>query len=223
MNAYISRTKDVILDYLTKAQNTQLKIDEGKRIYQPDSMEREEKRLRSELLKARKAAEEKIDSIYQEASAEAKAWGTLDGKNITLDAEILKYDGVTPSEFDVLVDRYRDNYTMLNILKKYGDGHNKKAAKEARENGDMFAEPYNTRDIPGPDAKMKEWDDMRKKADYFMNVADGSGFSSDFEKEFARSTADKAFEAWGVDPEPAEKKSAEEIEQTFREAWGFVK
>lgn len=222
MNGYISKTKDVILDYLTKAQHTQQKIEEGKRIYQPDSMEREEKRLRGELMKARKEAEAKIDSIYHEASEEAREWGTLDGKKITLDAEIIKYDGVTPSEFDVLVDRYQDNYTMLNILKKYGDAQNKKAAKEAREKGDLFVEPYNTRDIPGSDAKMKEWDDMRKRADYFLNVADGTGFSSDFEKGFAKSTADKAFEAWGEDPQPDQKMSSEEIEQTFRDAWGYM-
>ena len=50
MNVYIQRTKDSILDYLGKAQKTEAKIAEGKKIYQPDSMKQEEKRLRGELM-----------------------------------------------------------------------------------------------------------------------------------------------------------------------------
>ena len=224
MNTYIQRTKDAILDYLGKAQKTGAKIAEGRKIYQPDSMEREEKRLRGELMKARQETEAKIESIYREASAGARDWGKLDGSKLTADASLLQGQGVTPDQFDELVARYQDNYTMLDALRKYGESRNQDAAKKAREAGEIFpAAPYNVHDIPGPDARMKEWDDMKRQATYFLNVADGTGFASDFEKSFATSAADKQFEAWGADQPEHDTRDPEKIADAFREGWGFVK
>lgn len=226
MNTYIQRTKDAILDYLGKAQKTEAKIAEGRNIYLPDSMEREEKRLRGELMKARRETEAKIESIYREASAGARDWGKLDGSKLTADASLLQGQGVTPEQFTELVERYSDNYTMLDALKKYGEARNKEAVKEAREAGNtdiILSGPYDLQNIPGPDAKMQEWDDMRKRATYFLNVADGTGFNSDFERGFVQRTADKAFDAWGEDQQKPEQRDSEAIQKTFREAWGFVK
>lgn len=224
MNTYIQRTKDAILDYLGKAQQTGAKIEEGRKIYQPDSMEREEKRLRGELMKARKETEARIESIYQEASAGARAWGKLDGSKLTADASLLQGQGVTPDQFDELVTRYQDNYTMLDALRKFGEARNQAAAKEAREAGEIFPPtPYNVRDIPGPDAKMKEWDDMKRQAVRFLNIADGTGFASDFERTFATSTADKQFEAWGADQPEPDPTNHEKAVDAFAEAWGFGK
>lgn len=223
MNKYISRTKDVILDYLSKAQMTERKIDEGRSIYQPDSMEREEKRLRGELAKSRQAAEAKIESIYQEASSEARKWGELDGKRLTEDAELLRGEGVTPSEFSILVERYQDNYTMLDTLRKYGERKNTEAIKEARKEGNrnILTGPYDVSDIPGPDHKLKEWDDMKKNATYFLNVADGTGFASEFEKSFARGAADKQFDAWGEEAPEVKPADPEETVAALQKAWGF--
>ena len=218
MNTYIQRTKDAILDYLSKAQQADRKIAEGRKIYNEQSMEQEEKRLRDELAKARKDTEARIDSIIREASADG--WGRLDGSKLTADAQLLHGQGVTPDQFNQLVDRYKDNYTMLDALRKYGEARNAEAAKEAKENGKwdaLFSQPYNVREIPGPDAKSKELDALRKRADYFLNVADGTGFSSEFERTFARSTADKSFEAWGEEPQETPRGTAED----FAAAWGF--
>jgi hypothetical protein len=225
MNTYIQRTKDAILDYLGKAQQTEAKIAEGRKIYLPDSMEQEEKRLRGELMKARKEAEAKIEGIYREASAGAREWGTLDGSKLTADAQLLQGQGVTPDQFSQLVTKYQDNYTMLDQLRKYGEAQNEAAAKKAREAGSrepFTPQPYDVREIPGPDAKMQEWDAMRKRADYFLNVADGTGFNSDFERSFATSTAQKAFDAWGEEPQEQQPDS-EAVQEAFRNAWGFVK
>jgi len=224
MNTYLQRTKDTILDYLGKAQRTAAKIQEGYSIYQKEAMEREEKRLREELAKARKETEAKLDGIYREASSGAREWGKLDGAKLTADAQLLQGQGVTPEQFTELVERYQDNYTMLDALRKFGEARNKATVKEAREagNNDIFVPaPYDVRNIPGPDAKMQEWDDMRKRANYFLNVADGTGFNSDFEKGFATSTAQKAFDAWGEE-QPAQQRTSEDIQATFRKAWGFV-
>lgn len=223
MNTYIQQTKDAILEYLGKANAVGTKIAEGRKIYQPDSMQREEDRLRGELMKARKATEEKLDRIYQEATAAGRAWGTLDGSKLTADAQLLQGQGVNPEQFAQLVERYQDNYTMLDALRKYGEAQNKAAEKKAREAGSrdlIMSGPYDLHGIPGPDAKLKEWDDMRQKATRFLNVADGTGFSSDFERSFATSTAQKAFDAWGEDQQPQQQDSSADA---FMNAWGFKK
>lgn len=225
MNSYIERSKSVILDYLSKAQRTDAKIAEGRRIYQPDSMEQEEKRLRGELMKARKETEAKLDSIYQEASEKAREWGTLDGSKLSDDVRLLQGQGVTPEQFNQLVTKYQDNYTMLDQLKKYGEAKNKEAEKEAREAGNreiVVPDLYDVRGIPDPDSKLREWDDMRARATYFLNVADGTGFKSDFEKVFATNTAQKTFDAWGEDA-PVQQESEEDTVNAFIDAWGFEK
>lgn len=201
MNTYIQRTKAIIENYLEKANRTAAKIAEGRTIYQKEAMDKEETRLRGELAKARKEAEAKIQGIYEEAAAPARNWGKLDGAKLTADAELLKGEGVTPEQFTELVDRYHDNYTMLDRLRKYGEAQNATAAQKAHEKGEHFAlgGPYKVSDIPGPDHKVKEYDSMVKTANHFLNCADGTGFNSDFEKAFAQQTANKDFEAWGAD------------------------
>ena len=201
MNTYIQRTKAIIENYLEKANRTAAKIAEGRTIYQKEAMDKEETRLRGELAKARKEAEAKIQGIYEEAAAPARNWGKLDGAKLTADAELLKGEGVTPEQFTELVDRYHDNYTMLDRLRKYGEAQNATAAQKAHEKGEHFTlgGPYKVSDIPGPDHKVKEYDSMVKTANHFLNCADGTGFNSDFEKAFAQQTANKDFEAWGAD------------------------
>ena len=201
MNTYIQRTKAIIENYLDKANKTAAKIAEGRNIYQPDAMEKEEARLRGELAKARKEAEAKIKGIYEEAAAPARNWGKLDGAKLTADAELLKGEGVTPEQFTELVERYNDNYTMLDRLRKYGEAQNAAAAKQAHEKGQdfVFSGPYQVSDIPGPDYKVKEYDAMLKQAEHYLNCADGTGFASDFERAFAQEAAngENGFEAWG--------------------------
>ena len=219
MNNFIKQTKNEILDYLGKAQSIERKINEGRAIYLPEAMEKEEARLRGELQKARKETETRINNIYQEASKKAREWGILDGSKLTADAELLKGEGVTPEQFNMLVDRYQDNYTMLDQLRKYGEARNAETQKKNAEAGKPFEfGGYSVSRIPKPEDKRKEWDAMLKQAEYFLNVADGTGFNSDFERDFAKGAADKQFEAWGNEEQPKESK---DIVKAFSDAFGF--
>lgn len=225
MNSYIQQSKDIILDYLSKAQQTDRKIEEGRKIYLPESMDQEEKRLRAELSKMRSEAERKLDGIFDQASREARSWGNLDGNKLTSDAQLLTGQGVTPEQFDELVTRYQDNYTMLDALRKYGERRNAEEAAKQHAAGDHFVmeSAYNVSAIPSADSKLKVWQDMRDRAGYFLNVADGSGFDDEFTHTLARGTADKAFEAWGADDAPAPAIDHDANVQAFSEAWGFNK
>jgi hypothetical protein len=221
MKTAIQRSKDAILDYLGKAQKVEKEIAEGRQIYLPDSMEKEEKRLRGELAKARQETEAKIDAIIRDRSRGAEDWGKLDGAKLTADVQLLQGQGVTPDQWRDLVERYQDNYTMLDQLRKYGEARNAEASEKGHAEGEHFKAPvYDVTRIPGPDAKVQEWEQIRRQAAYFLNVADGTGYRSEFEKAFARNTADRAFEAWGADA-PTPKKT-ENAAARLSAAWGFV-
>lgn len=221
MKTAIQKSKDAILDYLSKAQQTEKKIAEGRQIYQPDSMEKEEKRLRGKLAEARRETEAKIDAIIRERGRGAEDWGKLDGAKLTADVQLLQGQGVTPDQWRDLVERYQDNYTMLDQLRKYGEARNAEASEKGHAEGNHLAAPaYDVTRIPGPDTKVQEWEQMRRQAAYFLNVADGTGYRSEFEKTFARNTADRAFEAWGADA-PTPTKTGDEAAR-LSAAWGFV-
>ena len=196
MNAYIQRMKDTITNYLGEAQTTEKKIKNGYSVYQKEPAEREEKRLREELKKKRQTAEAQILSIYEEAAKPARDWGKLDGNKITADAKLLEGAGVTPEQFSELLDRYADNYTMLDRLRAYGIARNEETRQK---NKDPFLSPYNVSGIPAPDSRVKVWDRAKKEAINFLNIADGTGFNDPFTASLARETADKAFEAFGSD------------------------
>lgn len=196
MNNYIQRMKNAISDYLGAANATDQKIKHGYEIYQPEAAQNEEKRLREELQKKRRTAEALIDAAYNEGSKAAREWGKLDGKKLTEDARLLEGAGVNPQQFSELVERYADNYTMLNRLRAYGEARNAEAQKESK--GHLMAGPYNVHDIPAADSRLKPWEIAHKQAHNFLNIADGTGMDA-FTYAFSRSTADKEFEAFGSD------------------------
>lgn len=222
MKHEIEQVKGIITDYLGKAQAAAAKYEEGRTIYQEEALKKEYDRLRGDLMKSRKQAEDRIEQIYQTGAKSARTWGDLDGTKLTADAQLLHGEGVTPEQFKQLVTRYQDNYTMLDQLRKFGEARNKDEVRKAHESGNhgITAGPYNVQDIPGPDAKLHEWDALRKKAEYFLNVADGTGMD-DFTLNFARASADKDFEAWGSDS-PAAEKDVNAV-STLLEGWGFNK
>lgn len=221
MDEYLQKTKDVILGYLAEAKKTEAKISQGRTIYQADAMEREEQRLRGALAKTRAEAEAKIDAILSPAMNAAREWGKLDGAKLTADAELLN-QGISPEQFSELVERYQDNYTMLDTLRMYGNHMNKVEIMEARKAGNNapLTGSYDVHGIPDAGAKLREVNDMRARADYFLNVADGNGMDT-FSLNMARGVADREFEAWGADAPNAQKDP--DAAQKFIEAWGYSK
>ena len=221
MKTAIQRSKDAILDYLSKAQKAEAKIKEAHETMLPEYAQQEETYHRGKLAEARRETEAKIDAVIRERGRGAEDWGKLDGAKLTADVQLLQGQGVTPDQWRDLVERYQDNYTMLDQLRKYGEARNAEASEKGHAEGNHLATPaYDVTRIPGPDAKVQEWEQMRRQAAYFLNVADGTGYRSEFEKSFARNTADRAFEAWGADA-PTPTKTGDEAAR-LSAAWGFV-
>lgn len=160
MNPYVQRMKTAIVGYSGKAKAAEAEIERAYSLYQREPAEREEQRIRDKLAKERRAAEAEIDAACNAALESVKTWGTLDGKKMTDDVKLLDV-GVTPQQFAALVDKYQDNYTMLNALQRYADKANADAPRDAHG---WPKTHYETGRIPTPESKTAEWEKVYKGA-----------------------------------------------------------
>lgn len=186
MNQHLQRMKTALAGYHEKATAAAAEIERAYSLYQREPAEREEQRIRDKLAKERAAAAAEIDAACNDALAGIKAWGTLDGARMTDDVKLLEV-GVTPKQFADLVDKYQDNYTMLNALHRYADNANRTAAKDAHGIPETY---YDTARIPTPEAKTARWEKVYNGARSML---------TDLERgdTFTRSLAATGIEHWG--------------------------
>ena len=141
---YVGKMKGAINDYLKEARIAQRDIATIEENYKPEYAKKVKGEVLERLQGHYNAAVSKIRQAQEEGEKAAAAWGKLDGAQITKDAELLKYR-IAPKDFDGLVERYRDNYTMSNLLYQYGEQKNKEAQEKA--GGSVFAGDYNLSNI----------------------------------------------------------------------------
>lgn len=187
MNQYVAKMKTAISNYHGKAKAAEAEIERAYSLYQREPAEREEQRIRDRLAKDRKTAEAEIDAACCDALDAVRAWGTLDGARMTDDVKLLDV-GVTPQQFDALVDKYQDNYTMLNALHRYADNANREATRDAHGFPTTY---YNTGKIPTPEAKSAAWEKVYNGALSMLSSLDRDGDA------FTRSLAETGIDKWG--------------------------
>ena len=186
MNQYVQRMKTAIVGYHGKAKEAAAEIERAYSLYQREPAEREEQRIRDRLAKERKAAENEINAACNAALEGVKAWGRLDGSRLTDDVKLFDM-GLTPEQFNGLVDKYQDNYTMLNALHRYADKANAEAAKNAHGIPETH---FTTSTIPTPEAKTAAWEKVYNGALSMLDTLEkGDAFS--------RSLAESGVDHWG--------------------------
>lgn len=132
----MSKVKDALKAYKTAAYDAAAEIDKIRRIYREEEAERLVSEVKNRL-QAKKAEADAVFSAEIDAGDKRAAeWAKLDGEKITTDAKLLDFD-LEPSEYEELVDRYKDNGTMSRLLFKYGEKKN--AAEQGKPNGKYYA------------------------------------------------------------------------------------
>ena len=127
MNKHVGTMKEVLNDYLKAVQKACEQMDANKKLYQPDSAEKENERVAAELHAARDKAIEKIKAAQESGHSDIEAWGRPDGSQITPDAELLKNNAVNPEAFRYLTEKYKNNSTMLQLLANYAEKRNQES------------------------------------------------------------------------------------------------
>ena len=179
MNKNAETIKNALLTYKGLREAADARIKQIRETYGEEAGRAEAEIQSKRLSQARATAESTIQNAHGEGRRAAEAWGTLDGSKLTDDIKLLDAGLVDREAFNGLKNRYKDNATMLSALRKYGEKKNAEAAKEIRDSGDAFTaaltEPFELRDIPTAEDKMKRWDKAKSSALDLLDAMDGAG------------------------------------------------
>jgi len=161
----------ILRNYQKSSQATAAKIEEAVKIYQPAEAKARVEKLKAHQDEERKNAISAIQEEQEKARAAVAEWARLDGSKITDDAKLLEYGGVTPQQFSELAKKYRDNGTMCQVLRNYGEKHNAQLRKESRE---VFpAGLYALDQIQTVEDRTREAEHSAKSALSIVNMIDG--------------------------------------------------
>lgn len=179
MSRYVDDMRNALRGYQGRVQAARARVDEIREAYGQEAADRQREREAERLKGERAKAEAAIREAYSEGIYQVNQWGQLDGGRLTDDAKLLDADLVTPAQFDAMKSKYEGNFTMLAVLKKYGDRQNANAIQAARDMGDHAGAwgvaPYNVRDIPTKEGKLETWEGLRQNALKMLDMIDSSG------------------------------------------------
>lgn len=179
MSRYVDDMRNALRGYQGRVQAARARVDEMREAYGQEAADRQREREAERLKGERATAEAAIREAYSEGIYQVNQWGQLDGGRLTDDAKLLDADLVTPAQFDAMKAKYEGNFTMLAVLKKYGDRQNANAIQAARDMGDHAGAwgvaPYNVRDIPTKEGKLETWEGLRQNALKMLDMIDSSG------------------------------------------------
>lgn len=179
MSRYVDDMRNALRGYRGRVQAARARVDEIREAYGQEAADRQREREAKRLKGERATAEAAIREAYSEGIYQVNQWGQLDGGRLTDDAKLLDADLVTPAQFDAMKAKYAGNFTMLAVLKKYGDRQNANAIQAARNMGDHAGAwgvaPYNVRDIPTKEGKLETWEGLRQNALKMLDMIDSSG------------------------------------------------
>lgn len=201
MNKNAEIIRKALQTYNGQRQQAEARVKQIRDLYGAEAAQHEQERQDKTLKQARATAEEAIRTAHRDGRSGAEAWGSLDGSKLTDDARLLDAGLVDAEAFKGMKTRYKDNFTMLSALRKYGEKQNKAAAEEARKSGDLpLSEPFETRDIPTATSKVERWDKVKASALDTLDAIDGVGrYSDDWNKSFGRAALPERLEHFGED------------------------
>ena len=136
MNTHVEAMKKAVQGYYSALVATDAKMRHNSEVYQPEAARSENQRLQADIDNHRMSAEAEIRAAIAEGQKSIDAWMNPDGTKLTADADLLKY-GVSVDDFRKLVQKYRDNYSMSQLLQRYGDAENKRMHESAERTGKM--------------------------------------------------------------------------------------
>lgn len=119
--------------YREAARTAQSKIQAARDTYKPEAAETEINRLNERLQGEREKAIQVITKDRDTKLHAADEWGRLDGAKVTSDAKLLDAGIVDTAHYQEMIDRYKDNGTMLLILRQYGEERNQKLRANSKD------------------------------------------------------------------------------------------
>lgn len=171
--------KNALQKYLASARMAQAKQDEARKIYQAEVADKECGRIAAWLDGEREAASQAIEAERNQRVRALDAWRKLDGDKLTSDIGLLNNDLISAEQFPEMVERYKDNWTMLSALSKYADRRNEQLRKEIGSGKssypDIDRKLFPAGIIPTPESKAEQINKTVAKAYSVIGMID-NGF-----------------------------------------------
>lgn len=180
MNKHLETMKGALEGYRTAAKRARDELNRINDRLKPEAADIERERITDELSAKRRAALDAINSAQEAGISSVKDWARLDGGKITGDAKLLQDGVVSPSDFDAMVEKYKDNRTMLSYLQKY--------AKERNSKGGL--PQYSTGQIPTQEEREKAYFYFGNAARGILSQLDGKGIMSGLDSAMLNSAID---------------------------------
>ena len=124
-NTYVDSMKKTVASFYEEMQKAKATIAKNNETYLPNIAEPENEKVRDDLRRKEMAAEREIEEIAQKALESVDRWNTLSGKEID-DADLKLLQGafkLTHSDLEALIEKHRDNGTMIRAIGDYADAH----------------------------------------------------------------------------------------------------
>lgn len=121
MNPYIASLKKALDDYAQSVTEENARIKTARDTYRPEYAEKEVDASRANIHAATAKARQSVNSIMQAELEKNSSWGTLKGENVNAGDLALLQGGFNLSgrDLDALVQKHRNNATMLNAIEGY--------------------------------------------------------------------------------------------------------
>lgn len=125
MNTYLSQMRDALSSYFTSAQALMAQKDKNTETYQPEVAEEQNRGIDAKMSQLYADTWRKLQDAQAAGIAQAEKWGDLDGAKITDDIKLLGgHFELKKAQVEALVEKYRDNGTMMEAIGKYAREHN---------------------------------------------------------------------------------------------------
>jgi hypothetical protein len=121
MNPYVASLKKALDDYAQSVTKENAWIKKALDIYQPEYAAKEVDASKANIRTATAKARQTVESIMQAELEKNSSWGTLKGENVDAGDLALLQGGFNLSgrDLDALVQKHRNNATMLNAIESY--------------------------------------------------------------------------------------------------------
>lgn len=125
MNTYLSQMRDALSSYFTSAQALMAQKDKNTETYQPEVAEEQNRGIDAKMSQLYADTWRKLQDAQAAGIAQAEKWGDLDGAKITDDIKLLGgHFELKKAQVEALMEKYRDNGTMMEAIGKYAREHN---------------------------------------------------------------------------------------------------
>lgn len=121
MNNYVASLKKTLDDYAQSVTKENAWIKKALDMYQPEYAAKEVDAAKANIRTATAKARQSVESIMQAELEKNRSWGTLKGENVDTGDLALLQGGFNLSgrDLDALVQKHRNNATMLNAIESY--------------------------------------------------------------------------------------------------------